>query len=209
MTNCARQIEVGLSNTFATAQTEATATQQAAGHLQRTTGEVANVSSVLYKLVIDENWIMQWSDDLSVGVPAMDAQHQVLLDLINNLFGAMKAGEANAVLGECLSELVDYTANHFDCEEKYLASRNYPKLAAHHVLHTNLVDKVLAFKRDFEEGRATIGIDLMIFLREWLIDHILGEDMQYNPLNPRELPSGQLSTDAGSEADSPATSLLS
>lgn len=196
-----------LTETFATAQSEANTTLQAANDLQHTTNEVANVSSVLHKLVTDEDWIMRWSDNLSVGVPNMDAQHQVLLDLINDLFAAMKAGKAHCILGECLAELVDYTANHFACEEKYLASRDYPKLSEHHELHTALVDKVLAFQRDFASGRATIGIDLMIFLREWLIDHILGEDMQYNPTNPLSAADDQFWTESDSNLASSATTL--
>ncbi len=32
---------------------------------------------------------------------------------------------------------------------------------------------------EFEAGRASIGIDLMIFLRDWLVNHIQVEDRQY------------------------------
>ena len=53
-----------------------------------------------------------------------------------------------------LSELVDYTVRHL--EE-----------------HRKLIAKVTAFKDKFDSGKAAIGVELMGFLRDWLINHIL------------------------------------
>lgn len=37
--------------------------------------------------------IIQWNDSLPVGVDAMDLQHKKLVNLINQLFDAMKEGK--------------------------------------------------------------------------------------------------------------------
>jgi hemerythrin len=43
------------------------------------------------------------------------------------------------------------------------------------------VQKVSAFKKDFEEGRVGITIPIMDFLSSWLKNHIMVIDKKYAP----------------------------
>lgn len=66
--------------------------------------------------------LITWSDSYSVKNMQMDDQHRKLVDLINDLHGAMKLGQGRQKLGTILDALVDYTRTHFRSEELLMKS---------------------------------------------------------------------------------------
>ena len=120
-----------------------------------------------------------WTPTYSVQVAAMDAQHKRLFEIVHELYAAMSVGKGKTVAGNVLQELIEYTVHHFAAEEKLLEQKNYPTLALHRAEHRALTDKVLAFKKDFDAGRAGITPDLMTFLQNWLTNHIQTVDQKY------------------------------
>jgi len=125
--------------------------------------------------------IIQWDESLSVKVKEIDAQHQKLINLLNELFDAMRVGKGNQILGGILHSLVTYTQTHFKNEEMYFDKFQYPDAVAHKAEHKKLVEKTMKFKTDFEAGKVGISIPLMDFLSNWLKDHIKGTDKKYGP----------------------------
>lgn len=125
---------------------------------------------------------MVWQDSWLVGVQTIDAQHKKLVSLINQLHEAMRIGQSKTVLTQILASLVDYTRAHFAAEEQLLQTHKYPDLPAHRIEHQKLTSKVLDFQEEFTAGNATLGVDVMQFLSNWLRDHILGTDMKYVPV---------------------------
>ncbi|MDO3378665.1 bacteriohemerythrin [Geoalkalibacter halelectricus] len=130
--------------------------------------------------------LMRWSDELSVGVAHLDRQHQQLVDMVNEMFAAMKTGQGDAVIGEILGRLVDYTQKHFFEEERLMKSHQFPDFEEHKAAHTHLVGQVADFQQKFKAGKVSVSSDLFNFLKGWLINHIQGEDKKYGPhLNDR------------------------
>lgn len=129
---------------------------------------------------------MDWRDSFSVGVSAMDAQHQKLVGLINLLADAMQAGKGNQVIGPVLTELVAYTQTHFTDEEQLMARHGYLELDTHKIEHRNLTHQVGDFEKQFSAGKIAVSIGLMNFLKDWLTHHIQGSDKRYGAfLNKR------------------------
>ena len=122
---------------------------------------------------------LEWKSNMSVGVAAMDAQHQKLIQLINQLAEAMSAGKGNLVLQSVLTELVTYTKTHFASEEGLLSKNNYPEYGEQKTEHDHFTKKIVDFQTQFKEGKIALSIELMNFLREWLLDHIQGRDKRY------------------------------
>ena len=85
-------------------------------------------------------------------------------------------GAGAAAAGTILTELVDYTVQHFGYEEREMRNRRYPQAEAHLEAHRKLVDEVSAFKHKFDSGKAAISVELMGFIRDWLVNHILKVD---------------------------------
>ena len=123
--------------------------------------------------------LMEWNDSLSVKVTEIDKQHQNLLNLINNLNDAMKEGKSKEVLKDIIEGLLEYSANHFTAEEKYFDQFHYPKGTAHKKEHTKFVTDIMEFKKGFDDGKLTLSLDVMNFLKDWLSNHIKGSDKQY------------------------------
>jgi hemerythrin-like metal-binding protein len=124
--------------------------------------------------------LFDWRDDYSVKVPSIDAQHQQLVAILNQLHEGMTSGTGTERMSALLASLVDYTAKHFAYEEALFAEHGYPGTQAHVDEHKRLVTQVLEFKRKFELGEASINMQLMKFLKDWLIKHILGSDKAYS-----------------------------
>jgi hemerythrin-like metal-binding protein len=123
--------------------------------------------------------LITWTPALSVGIKEIDEQHQELVRLINNLHDAMKIGQGNAILGETLSRVLDYTVHHFGTEERLFKQTGYAGGVSHIAEHRQLTQQVQALKNKMDAGQAVPTIDLMAFLRDWLTDHIKGVDKKY------------------------------
>lgn len=122
---------------------------------------------------------INWTSEFSVQVHEIDNQHKRLIGMINELNVAMSEGRTKHSISVILDQLIDYTGSHFATEEKYMQQFQYSGYTNHKAVHTTFVNKVLAFKSDFESGKALLSKDIMIFLKDWLKQHILGTDKQY------------------------------
>lgn len=126
--------------------------------------------------------LFEWNDDFSVKVPSIDAQHKGLVDMLNSLHAGMSSGAGSDQLASILAGLIDYTAKHFAHEEKLFAEHGYPDAEAHIAEHQKLVGQVLDYQAKFERKEVRMNMELMRFLKDWLIKHILGSDKAYSTL---------------------------
>ena len=125
---------------------------------------------------------VNWSGDLSVNVAEIDRQHKKLISLINELHDAMKAGKGRETLEKIINGLIVYAETHFSTEEIYFDRFEYPDQAAHRAEHASFIRKVLVFRDDLEKRKLTLSIDIIIFLRDWLQNHIERTDKKYSRL---------------------------
>ncbi|MFY9644458.1 MAG: bacteriohemerythrin [Terriglobales bacterium] len=126
--------------------------------------------------------LMTWNDKLSVGVNVIDDDHKKLVSLVNELYDGITAGKGKEALGKILDRLVDYTKVHFDREEQFFARTAYPAAAAHKQEHTDLTKQVLDVQAKYKRGEVlTLSLEVMNFLKNWLVNHIQGSDKKYGP----------------------------
>lgn len=123
--------------------------------------------------------LILWNDSLSVKIKQFDDQHKKLVDMVNQLFDAMKAGKGNQVLGDILKSLISYTQTHFAAEEQVMKQHAYPDFEAHKKEHNALVMQVLDLQKQFQSGKPVLTQSVMTFLRDWLAKHIQGDDKKY------------------------------
>lgn len=125
---------------------------------------------------------IEWQDWMTVGVPLVDADHKLLLDLINQVHDCLGKPEETINLGSILAALCDYTDYHFQREEKLQETVGYPGLVGHRAMHASLTDQVNEINRRFLAQPASVrGIDVLTFLERWLINHIINQDMAFRP----------------------------
>lgn len=124
--------------------------------------------------------LLQWSDELSVGIEIIDKQHKILIRAINLLAMAVKHNSSPALMGDIFKTLVDYTDTHFSYEEELFDRFGYPETEDHKAKHRALLHKVADLKTRWEKGESQIGPEVLKFLVDWLRNHILGSDKQYS-----------------------------
>jgi len=121
---------------------------------------------------------IQWTEELATGIERIDAQHRDLYAQVASLHEAMRTNQLDRV-PEVLEGLQRYALEHFATEEREMATRGYPRLAQHRVLHRTFVDEFLR-QRALLSANVTLSgvVSLSVWLTDWLREHVRKEDGQ-------------------------------
>jgi len=122
-----------------------------------------------------------WKEEYNLEIDIINAQHKKLVDIINRLYQSFIDKNHNNILADIIDELIDYTKYHFSVEEEYFAKHNYQKAKEHILYHRDFVRKISEFKADVDAGKMSTVYKMMTFLQDWLVNHIIKEDVQYVP----------------------------
>ena len=123
---------------------------------------------------------VEWDNSLSVGVEAIDNDHKDLIELINKLFEAINTQYSNEILEEAFASLNHYVKDHFTHEEALMKKYQYPNLEEHILLHQGFVNELPKMKEKlFSAGSYKTALNVYQFLADWLINHIIKEDLKY------------------------------
>lgn len=126
--------------------------------------------------------LMNWNDKLSVGVAVIDNDHKKLVGMVNELYDGVQSGHGKESVGKILDGLVAYTKVHFDREEQFFSQTGYPVAPAHKQEHADLTKQVLAVQQQYKSGATnTLSLEVLNFLKNWLVTHIQGSDKRYGP----------------------------
>ena len=122
--------------------------------------------------------MIEWTPDLSTGVPVLDEQHKAIFQWLAELESATV--EQRTLFGVyVITRLKHYMREHFATEEAMMKSVGYPDLAEHLAQHAEFRAKLeeLQLKSIGED----ISADTVSFLNHWLTNHIAKTDMAYVP----------------------------
>jgi len=122
---------------------------------------------------------IEWSEELSVGVPEMDDQHRQLIALLNQFYTAVEQGEREEGIRTLFQGVDDYTVFHFSAEEQFMERIGYPDLAAHQKTHAMFRQEYRSAMERHEQGDRKAVRDLVAFLFSWLYTHISKTDRRY------------------------------
>ena len=130
--------------------------------------------------------LLVWSHACTVGVKAMDDQHGILLDTLNELRLALGRDSGHEQINARLRRIVQLTRMHFQSEEQLLEQHCFPGLPEHRAAHQRLLSEI-SQTVDIAERSANVEmIRLTSFLGPWYLEHIQGLDRQYGAwLNAR------------------------
>ena len=117
-----------------------------------------------------------WNDNLRVGNTFIDNDHRHMIALMRELHAALEEKKGREVLESMLSDLIQYTQEHFKREEDVMQGMRYAEFVQHKQEHERLIYQVLLLRKRFADGEVAISGELSTFLYEWLFDHILKVD---------------------------------
>lgn len=125
--------------------------------------------------------LVEWSDQLSVGIEEIDDQHKKLVAMLNKMNDAIHEHRGSEVTRPILNEIAEYTRVHFATEESLMRATNYPDYDVHKAQHEDLIAQVQDLQAKLDAGSHAISFELLHFLKTWLTKHIIESDKQYGP----------------------------
>lgn len=124
---------------------------------------------------------VQWIDEkYSVKIQKIDEQHQMLIKIINEVFEAKTNDLGKNVTAGVLKRMADYAQIHFKDEEALMAEYGYPELEEHRSAHQYFITKVGDFNRGFNMDQDSLTEEMLFFLKDWLLTHIMETDKRYS-----------------------------
>ncbi|MBI9081928.1 MAG: hemerythrin family protein [Pseudodesulfovibrio sp.] len=127
--------------------------------------------------------LINWDETMSVKVHELDEQHKTLIALINEAYEAIQKHDER-VMTELINKMRAYANMHFATEEGYMKKFGFPEIENHKFKHVKFNNEVDDFKKkQFEKTNLS---QIFVFLSQWLITHIMDEDMQYVPYVPQK-----------------------
>ena len=117
-----------------------------------------------------------WEDRYNVQVDEIDRQHRQLVDLMNRLIDVQGKEANDQEIATVLGDMTDYLGYHFDSEEQMMIDYEYPEFESHREEHQAFVAQTAHFITTHQAGGTSLPRDILMFLKEWLIEHIVKTD---------------------------------
>jgi hemerythrin len=120
--------------------------------------------------------VLQWREELSVGIDDVDREHRELVELIGRLQRDLLAGASvDNVIG-LLREIYTQIAAHFAHEEKLMRLSHYKAYADHKEDHETLLDDLRDIIDEVEHDGILDESRLTDDLDRWFSDHFQTHD---------------------------------
>jgi hemerythrin-like metal-binding protein len=129
---------------------------------------------------------LTWSHECIVGVEAMDDQHGILMDTLNEIRTMLVHGANRRDLCLQLERLIEFTRMHFQCEEQLLKQQFFPEVNEHRTAHNHLLSQLYAALEHLNRDEFVHFSSLLEFLPAWYLEHVEQLDRPYGKwLNER------------------------
>ncbi|MGI9261477.1 MAG: bacteriohemerythrin [Woeseiaceae bacterium] len=120
--------------------------------------------------------LIEWKDEFSVGVTAVDLEHRDLIDLINDLHALMGEGATHQQVTSSLGEVFAQISAHFALEERYMRETEYEHFPSHKDDHEKLLDEIRDIMDRVEDDGSFDEDRLSKELEHWFTEHFKTHD---------------------------------
>lgn len=120
--------------------------------------------------------LINWKDEFSVGVTAVDLEHRDLIELINDLHALMHERATHDQVVSSLGEIFAQISAHFALEEKFMRESRYMAYAEHKEDHEILLDDLRDIMDQVEDDGSYKELQLSKDLSYWFSEHFRKHD---------------------------------
>ena len=117
---------------------------------------------------------IDWDGRLETGHAVIDAHHENLIQLFNQVVSVTNHRAGKLVYNKVLDKLIRHTKEHFEFEERLMTEYHYPRKAEHVAEHEALIRQALAYRLDPDSSESRMP--LIELRRDWLTAHMLTSD---------------------------------
>lgn len=122
----------------------------------------------------------EMKDEYYIGVEKIDMQHTELFHIADEAYMLLKENFVADKFDNIVAIIVglkEYAIQHFADEEAYMLSIGYKKFLSHKTEHEDFIEKVNGIDFDsMDHNQTGTLLDIMEFLNDWLVHHILEKD---------------------------------
>ena len=126
-----------------------------------------------------------WTKDMVIDNGIIDADHQVLIEIIKEFEKVSQRSADRATIAGLLTKLERYTEMHFVREERLQQLVDFGLRFPHHKSHQRLIVEIKVLKEQLREtsddGLQPLTREIGDFLGRWITKHVLQEDMKMQP----------------------------
>jgi hemerythrin-like metal-binding protein len=122
---------------------------------------------------------IEWRDDYSTGVQALDEQHRQLVEILNSLEDAVRRDRERRIVDGILNDLIGYTQEHFSFEEQALARAGFADFTAHQRRNRQWIREIERFHHEHLTAGRPLTAEFRRSLRAWLREHLAQGDRVY------------------------------
>ena len=132
-----------------------------------------------YSLKEDTMPVIEWNDTYLLDIDQIDEHHRHLIALLNDTYDVFVSDGQKVEIEKVMVELVNYATYHFSAEEQLMSRYAYCQAEEHLKEHDEFIRQIKTHQQEFHDGRTTLTLELIIFLKDWLIEHILKRDRAF------------------------------
>lgn len=133
-----------------------------------------------------------WREQLSVGNNVIDSDHKYLIEIINRAEVSLSSKNRKE-LTVALDDLGQYSRLHFDREEKIASAVGYTQMPHLSQSHKELLGHLDQIRGEIDAMGQDWSTETVAhftqFLRDWLINHVIKEDLLMKPTLQKHSPS--------------------
>ncbi|HWT73818.1 MAG TPA: bacteriohemerythrin [Mobilitalea sp.] len=122
----------------------------------------------------------EFKEEFRTGIESIDKEHVKLFEIADRAYETLMDDfipDKYDYIVHILKELADYAVVHFQHEEEYMMSIRYKKLISHKVEHDEFTEKIAGYNFDeIDVNQRGVILELLDFLNDWLVHHILEND---------------------------------
>jgi len=121
---------------------------------------------------------IQWEENLRLGVPVIDEQHEEIFTQFNRLSEALEEGRGSSEVIEVLNYLDKYATTHFTDEENLMTLYKYDGLEEQRQQHAQFRENIAMFSGLLAASAPTqeIAIKIDATLIRYFINHVRNLD---------------------------------
>ncbi len=128
---------------------------------------------------------IDWKREWESGEMIIDAEHQEILLLGNELLELSLAAVPIHRIQEQLDRFMNHIQIHFENEESILRQLGYPELEEHMRVHKNLLTDAGILRDKFMRGEVDPGLFFNFLIGKVVVDHLLTTDARFFPYTRR------------------------
>lgn len=117
-----------------------------------------------------------WKEEYKLHNELYDEQARRFLDIINSMKKIIAGGVQDSDISDIFFRLTHYFEQYMIREEINMKELDYSSTDDHIRMHKEFIDRIISFRKGYENGDKDVYNDMYFYLEKWFDDHMMVDD---------------------------------